>query len=77
MKILKKVGYVYILSDLPLSTLCYWCFLDKGFQYELSLSNGCQDILMVPPGVENIAILHIHNFDYRCIIFVEVTQLIQ
>ena len=42
--------------------------LDKGFKFQLDVSNGCHDFLMVYMDLSNIAILNIKGADYCCII---------
>ena len=42
--------------------------LDKGFKFQPSVYNGCQDLLMVSMNLSNIAILNIKIEDYSCII---------
>ena len=43
-------------------------FLDKGFQFQPNICNGCHDVLMTYMNLSDIAILKIHRFDYCCII---------
>ena len=50
-------------------TICrYQFFLDKGFNFKLSVCNGCHDILMMSMNLNDIAISNIHGVNYRCII---------
>ena len=42
-------------------------FLEKGFQFQPDICNGCHDVLMMPVNLSGIAVLNIHGVDYRCI----------
>ena len=46
----------------------YWYFLDKGFDFQSHVCNGCHDALMMSMNLSDIAILNINCADYRCII---------
>ena len=47
--------------------ICHdWYFLDKGFQ--LSVSNGCHNVLMMSTDLKSIAPLNTHVVNYCCII---------
>ena len=48
----------------------YWYFLDKGFKFQASVRNGCPDVLMMSTNLNSIAILNIHDVDYRCVIII-------
>ena len=37
----------------------YWYFLDKGFNFQLHVCNGCHDLLMIYINLSNIDILSI------------------
>ena len=43
----------------------YWYFLDKNFDYEPYLCNGCHDLMQKAMGVKNVAIIYIKGNDYR------------
>ena len=43
----------------------YWYFLDKNFNYEPYLCNGCHDLMQKPMNFNNIAIVSIKGNDYR------------
>ena len=46
----------------------YWYFLDKGFEFQPYLCNGCHDVLMRSINLKDISIfLNIRCVDYRCI----------
>ena len=45
----------------------YWYFLDKRFNFQPDVCNGCNDVLM-SINLNDIAILNIHDVYYRCII---------
>ena len=45
----------------------YWYFLDKRFNFQPDVCNGCNDVLM-SINLNDIAILNIHDAYYRCII---------
>ena len=49
-------------------TCHYWYFLDKGFQFQQNVCNGCNDLLMMSMTLNDIAILNIKIADYHCII---------
>ena len=46
----------------------YRYFLDKGFKFQSSAYNCCQNVLMISIDHSSIVILTIHCVDYRCII---------
>ena len=41
----------------------YWYFLYKGFTFQLDVSNGCRDLLMISINLSDIAILNIKCTD--------------
>ena len=43
-------------------------FLDKAFKFQMYVSNGCLDVLMISVNLSNIAILEIHVVEYHCVI---------
>ena len=43
----------------------YWYFLDKNFNYEPYLCNGCHDLMRKVMSFNNIAIVSIKGNDYR------------
>ena len=43
----------------------YWYFLDKNFNNELYLSNGCQDLMQKAISFKHAAIVSIKGKDYR------------
>ena len=43
----------------------YWCFLDKNFNYENYLCNGCHDLMQKAMSFNDIAIVSIKGNDYR------------
>ena len=43
----------------------YWYFLDKNFNYELYLCNGCHDLMQKAMKFNNVAIVSIKGNDYR------------
>ena len=43
-------------------------FLDKGFNFQPHVFNGCHDLLMMSMKLSDNAILNIKDADYRCII---------
>ena len=45
----------------------YWYFLDKGFNFQSYVFNGCHDLLMISVNLSEIAILNIKGADYCCI----------
>ena len=47
-------------------TIChYWYFLDKNFNYDPYLCNGCLDLMQKAMSFKNVAILPIKGNDYR------------
>ena len=45
--------------------ICHWCFLDKHFNYELYLCNGCYDLTQKAMNFDNVASVSIKGNDYR------------
>ena len=43
----------------------YWYFLDKNFNYEPYLCNGCHDLMQKAMNFNDIAIVSIKRNDYR------------
>ena len=43
----------------------YWYFLDKEFNFQPHVCNGCPEALMMSMNLSDIAILSIHSADYR------------
>ena len=43
----------------------YWCFLDKNFNYEPYLGNGCHDLMQKAMNFNDAAIVSIKENDYR------------
>ena len=43
----------------------YWYFLDKNFNYEKYLCNGCHDLTQKPINFNDAAIVSIKGNDYR------------
>ena len=43
----------------------YWYFLDKNFNYEPFLCNGCHDLMQKAINFNDIAIVSIKGCDYR------------
>ena len=51
-------------SESKESNIChYWDFLDKGFNFQPHIGNGCHDLLMVSMNLSDIAILNIKGSD--------------
>ena len=48
--------------------ICHYCFLNHGFKFHNSVSNGCRLLTMLSVNVNDIAIITIKHVDYRCII---------
>ena len=46
----------------------YWYFVNCSFKFQPNVWNRCQDLLVMSMNLNNIAILNIKEFDYRCII---------
>ena len=43
----------------------YWYFLDKNFNYEKYLCNGCHDLVQKTMSFNDVAIVTIKGNDYR------------
>ena len=43
----------------------YWYFLDKNFNYDTYLCNGCHDLMQKAVSFENVAIVSIKGGDHR------------
>ena len=43
----------------------YWYFLDKSFQYEPYLCNGCHDLMQKAMNFNDVAIVSVKGNDYR------------
>ena len=43
----------------------YWYFLDKNFNYEKYLCNGCNDLMQKAMGFNDVAIVSIKGNNYR------------
>ena len=43
----------------------YWYFLDKNFNYEPYLCNGCHDLMQKALNINDVAIVSIKENDYR------------
>ena len=47
-------------------SICHYCyFLDKIFNYDLYLCNGCHDLMQKAISFKNVAIVSIKGDDYR------------
>ena len=46
-------------------TCHYWYFLDKNFNYEPYLCNGCHDLMQKAMNFNDVAIVSIKGNDYR------------
>ena len=46
----------------------YQHFLDNGFKIQLTVGNGCHNVLMMSIDINSIAIFNIHGVGYCCII---------
>ena len=56
-------------SESKKCNICHcWYFLDKGFNFQSHVCNGCHDLLMMYMNISDIAILKVKSTDYRCII---------
>ena len=46
--------------------LChYWCFVDKSFNDEPYLPNGCHDLMMKAESFNDVAAVSVKGSDYR------------
>ena len=46
----------------------FWYFLNYSFKFQPNVCNRCHDLLIMSINLNNIAILNIKCFVYRCII---------
>ena len=46
----------------------YWYFLNKGFNFQSNVCNGCHDLLMMSMNLSDIAFLNFKASDHRCTI---------
>ena len=54
--------------------ICHYLhFLNKGFNFQQNVSNGCHDLLMISMDLSDIAILNIKSADY-CVLIVELAK---
>ena len=60
-------------SALFAAIFCCSCFLNKGFDFQSSVCNGCHDILMMSYVMNSIAILNLHGVEF-CSIIVEISK---
>ena len=43
----------------------YWYFIDKNFNYQKYLCNGCHDLMQKVMSFSNVAIVSVKGNDYR------------
>ena len=43
----------------------YWYFIDKNFNYQKYLCNGCHDLMQKAMSFNNVAIVSVKGNDYR------------
>ena len=55
----------------------YWCFLNKGFNFQPYVCKRCHDLLMMSKYPSDIGILNFKCADYRFIISEIITNLMQ
>ena len=48
--------------------LCHYCFFNRGFKFEDSISNSCHDFKIQYLNISDIAIITVKGLDYHCII---------
>ena len=54
--------------------ICHYSyFLDKGFNFQPDVCNGCHDLLMISMNLNDIAILNIKGTDY-CVLLAELAK---
>ena len=46
----------------------YWYFLNKAFNFQPNVCNGCRDFLMMSISLSSIVIINIKSSNYCCII---------
>ena len=44
---------------------CFWSFIDKNFNYDNHLCNGCHDMNMKAVSMYNLAIVYVNGIAYR------------
>ena len=47
----------------------HYCYFNHGFKFQWSISNGCHDLLIMSPNINNFAIITIKGAYYRCIVY--------
>ena len=67
--IFRKLGLVGPIQEKIKLPLFYQYFIEEGYKYQSEVYKGCHDISMMAFDLENIAILNIKGFDYRCVIW--------
>ena len=69
-----EYGRIYISEEIDIDKtnkskecdIChYWYFLDKNFNYEKNLCNGCHGLMQKAMSFNDVAILSIKENDYR------------
>ena len=56
-------------SEPKVCDIChYWYFLNVDLKFQLTVCNGCHNLLMMLINLCNIAILNINDSNYRCIV---------
>ena len=48
----------------------YWYFLDKSFDYEPYLCNGCHDLMQKAMNFNDVAVVSIKGSDYRIHLYI-------
>ena len=64
---MKELFVVAKTNDREESFICHYWLLNHGFKFQRSVSNGCHDLMMLCPNINDIAI--ITGADCYCIIY--------
>ena len=49
--------------------VCHYWYFNHGFKFQKSVFNGCHDLLMMSPDINNVAVTSIKSVDFHCIIY--------
>ena len=68
LRFLKEMMLIRQVNEKECDICHYWYFLFKGLKSQLDVYKGYHCALMMSTNLTNIAVLNIHDTDYRCII---------
>ena len=49
--------------------ICHYWFFNRGFKFQHSICNGCNDLAMLNVNISDIGTITTEGADYRCIIY--------